>query len=136
MPDIITRKAIDKLTSKLNEEGRKYALAQFLSTYFLCEMSYKKVLSSYHKTQGISDTRNNMKIFYDDIDKVLGSKNIIIDAEIKELLFSNKRKIRGDKSARVLRDSLAHNININDIEEIFIRNSEIVNAMNTFLMTF
>lgn len=136
MADNVVRKAIDKVNTKFSEIGRKEAFVEFLSTYFLCEMAYKKVLSAYHKDNGISDTRTNMKIFYDDIDNVLKFREMYVDAATKDLLFNNKRNNRWNKSARKLRDSIAHNINANDIEEIYVRKEEFSTAMNVFLRMF
>ncbi|MBL8524227.1 MAG: hypothetical protein JNN20_11100 [Betaproteobacteria bacterium] len=111
---------------------------QFLLKYILVEALLRYVLDQFgrqiEKDRPTSSSHSPLRI--DSVRKALTSFHVRIPTNCLDLLLDSKRKARGVKSARNLRNGLVHAWDANDTQEVIDREAELMAALSTFLSTF
>ncbi len=130
----ITQKLND-INSKMNEKGIRDARDKFIEKFILCETAYKIVLKKYLQINKRYKSDGEMKIQLTQVKFALLSAGYTVDIGLLDRLFSGSGKYRnqGDKSARLLRNGIEHEMNVKDLQEVKDRQVSLHNDMDTFL---
>ena len=127
---------IDNAMQGLSEEraqlGSSSALADFLLTFFTCEIVAKAIVS-YAKYGTTGRKALADKWTTKDIAQALAAIDIQYDHASLDTLFSNVPALASEMSARALRDSIAHRMKRVDRKAVRDRYSVLMENMDDFL---
>ena len=128
----IINKKFKNIKELLDEENEKVVYI-FIKNFIICETCYKIILDRYLKLKKKKTTLpENMKIHLTQVTAALSYCGFDFDAHIIESIFKSKTK-RGQNSAKILRNGIVHNLQIEDIKEVILRKDELFTYMNTFI---
>ena len=108
----------------------------FIEKFILCEVAYKILLKEYKINRNEPYTKENLTLKMNQIQSVLKFFNIEIESNTLNRIFSSKEKLRGQNSAKLLRNGIIHSLDNGDILEVFHRQNELHSYMNSFLHIF
>lgn len=117
-------KDVEKAELILNNPQYTQAIIDFLSKFVVCEIACKAILAG----AGMKNDKLNMKSIKSAVKKL----NYGIEYAVLRSIFGSY-KIRGSKSAKKLRDGIAHSLAENDIKEVIERKEDLFKYMDTFL---
>ena len=107
-------------------------IEKFKTQYSYCEVTYM-VLYEYRESNRIrSKADEKKKCSADTVKYVLKYCGYEFENSIIEQVFGSS-KIRGQLSARKLRNNLTHNYKKQDIDELMLRYDDLMNSMSSFL---
>jgi hypothetical protein len=124
--------AIQGLREERTDIGSRSVIADFLLTFFTCEIVAKAIVS--HARHG----RTGRKALADkwstkDISQALTALGIQFDQVLLDGLFSTVPALASEMSARALRDSIAHRMKRVHRQAIRDRYAPLIEAMESFL---
>lgn len=130
----ITQK-INELSNTMNEEGMRESRNQFIEKFIICETLYKIVLKKYLQINNKYTHYGNMRIQLKQVKAALKKAGYTIDENFIDRLFSGTRQYvnQGNKSARLLRNGIEHEMNVADLQEIHTRNNSLIADMDKFI---
>lgn len=130
-------KKLGKMEANLENQEAVRLRWQFVDKFILCEVACKKVLSAYRADQKLDKPayeKLNMKYIPDAM--AWAGLDFTRD-ELNAMFYTrDKYRIRGTKSAKLLRDGAMHEHNEQDIQEIVSRFDEFNRMMDAFLDKF
>ena len=131
----LSRDKIQNICDYLDQEDHRAIKNCFLEKFFLCEIVYKELLKYYFKSKNRKYREDDLKLSMYWIPKVISHFNISIDMQSLKAIFStaNEFKKRGAKSARILRNGIVHNLNIQDIGEVVDKHEYLFQILDIFL---
>lgn len=129
------RAKVQELSIALDIPGIREARDRFLEKFIICETVYKIVLKKYLETNNKYDPRKSLKIQIEQVRTALQKAGYTPDFGLLDRLFngSGVYKKRGNKSAKILRNGIEHEMNVKDMQEVVDRYNELMNDMDTFL---
>lgn len=130
----IVRK-IQDINAKLNEHGVRDSRDQFLEKFIICETTYKIVLKKYLQVNNKYTSDGQMRIQLLQVKAALKNAGYSFDENLMERLFSGSGNytVSGQKSARLLRNGIEHEMNVNDLQEVHDRLAILFTDMDSFI---
>lgn len=123
---------IKRVSKFLTNTTLKIEKDRFLEKFMFCEVACKEVLAAYFcEKQNVNrkDIKLNMKF----IPAAMRKAEYRFDKNLLSSIFGGSIK-RGNKSAKKLRDGIAHSLSIEDMNEVFTRREILHQAMDEFLL--
>lgn len=135
-----TARTLKKRRTALENARLRQAKNDFGDTFIMVEIAYKELLKAYNRDHNKSVPDYTLKLDMRQIPKVLKYHDIQISCEkYLEPLFSGdhngKYARSGYHSAKMLRDGIFHNLNVEYMKEVLTRYDELMKLMNHFLDT-
>lgn len=130
----LIKRNIESRENFLNKVGREHyreIISIFLERFILCEVGMKKALAAYYKSKGEERSIEDINMPITDIRNALGYAGLEVEVDIINKMFK-KNTIRGEKSVRDLRNAIAHELSVNDIQELVDRWTEIDSLLADF----
>lgn len=130
----IVRK-IQDINAKLSEHGVRDSRDQFLEKFVICETAYKIVLKKYLQVKKQYTSDGQMRIQLSQVKAALKNAGYSFDEDLMERLFSGSGiyTVSGQKSARLLRNGIEHEMNVNDLQEVHDRLASLFADMDSFI---
>ena len=127
-------KKLDKMEENLKDQEAVRLRWQFVDKFICCEVACKKILTAYREDQKL-DKPVYEKLHMKYIPDAMAWAEVPFTRDELNAMFYTKDKyrLRGTKSAKLLRDGAIHEHNENDIQEILDRFSELDAMMDAFL---
>jgi hypothetical protein len=136
--EIEQRKLRNKAKSKLlnmesilNKRDAVQVVDEFKNRFNVCEGVYKTILLSHQKYKGKEVQPDNLKLLMTQIPYALEFAGYDFNKNLLNELFGSKSK--HGKTAKKLRDSVSHDLQEKDINEIINRKDELFGYMDSFL---
>jgi hypothetical protein len=131
--DIVQK--IQDINAKLNEDGVRDSRDQFIERFIICETAYKIVLKKYLQVNNKYISDGNMIIQLTQVKTALKKAGYTLDKGLMERLFSGSGNytVSGQKSARLLRNGIEHEMNVDDLQEVHDRLASLVTDMDSFI---
>lgn len=119
-------KDVEKAEQILNNPQYTQAIIDFLSKFVVCEIACKAILAG----AGMKNDKLNIKSIKSAVKKL----NYNIEDAVLGAIFGYKGfRRRGSRSAKILRNGIAHSLAENDIKEVIERKEDLFKYMDTFL---
>lgn len=131
----VIRRAVESRRNFLDKPERmdyRQKVCVFLEKFILCEVGIKKALGSYYKNHGEEKAVEDINMPMDHITNALTEAGFDISGIDLNKMFRKNNK-RGERSARDLRNSIVHDMSVNDIHELVDRWDEIEAMLDDFL---
>lgn len=109
----------------------------FLEKYMQCELACKLLLVDYHQKKASPKTveYKEGKIRFSSVRAACQDAGVTVPEDVIKRVFSSADK-RGSKSAKKLRDSIVHEMSVQDIKEVNQRFTDLCEDMDAFLDVF
>lgn len=109
----------------------------FLEKYMQCELACKLLLVGYHQKKESQKTveYKEEKIRFLSVKAACQDAGVTVPEDVIRRVFSSDDK-RGAKSAKKLRDSIVHEMSVQDIKEVNQRFTDLCEDMDAFLDVF
>lgn len=130
-------KKLGKMEANLENQEAVRLRWQFVDKFILCEVACKKVLTAYREDQKLEKPVYE-KLHMKHIPDAMAWAGLDFTRDELNAMFytRDKYRIRGTKSAKLLRDGAMHEHNEQDIQEIVSRFDELNRMMDAFLDKF
>ncbi len=120
-------KELDRLEGIRKEKGTFALIASFLGKFVACESVYKILLKDWKPMD-----EREPRLILNQVKPVMEYAGYSYNEALMKKLFGSDSKV-GERSAKKLRDALAHNMSNSAIEELRGRRNEIFGSMDRFL---
>lgn len=129
------RKKIEEIHVVLQSPGVRETRDEFIEKYIICEMAYKIVLKKYLETNNMYDSDQHLNIQLQQVRAALQTAGYKPDHGLLERIFSGSKdyRKRGTKSAKILRNGIEHEMNVQDLKEVVNRKDELFKDMDSFI---
>ena len=131
----VIRRAIESRKFFLDKPERadyRQKISIFLEKFVLCEVGTKKALVKYYENKGNDKNVEAINMPIDDIRKALEFAGFDITEMSIEKMFK-KNNARSSKSARDIRNAIAHDWSVNDIQELIDRWDEFQEILYNYI---
>ena len=130
----LARDKIHNINEYLAQDNHRAIKDRFLEKFMLCEIGYKELLKHYYKSRNKKFNEDDLKLSMQTIPKVLSHFRISIDMQTLKEIYStaNEFKKRGTKSARMLRNGIVHDLNVQDTGEVIDRQEHLFQVLDLF----
>lgn len=128
---------IKKKKDYLADAEKKKAKDGFIEKFTLCEFCCKKLIEDHKQKAKKGQNNSQIKLHMHTIRASM--KNIDYNDDSLKMIFSGRYDIynrRGTYSAKNLRNSILHELNLGSMEEVFNRKAELDELMNSYLNLF
>ena len=126
-------KKMRSLSTYLENSSKKCEKDRFMEKFMLCETACKEILVAYFKEKKKAVDRRTLKLYMVSIPSAMKKAGYQFDKDLLANIFGSAEK-RGEKSAKKLRDGIAHSLCIEDIDEVFNRRVLLHQEMDAFLL--
>ena len=130
MKKIIERK-MRKISRYLEDDQRRSEKDKFMEKYMLCEAACREILYAYNKDRKRMK-KEDIQLNMQTIPSVMNKAGYQFDKELLTAIFGSSNK-RGEKSAKKLRNGIAHSFCVEDMDEAFNRRVQLHQEMDKFL---
>lgn len=117
----------------------KAAKDEFIEKFVLAETLYKELLRSYNRAKHKKVADNDLKLHMSQIPRVLEYWGYSISKEkyLEPLFSGDKDKFgkRGHRSAKMLRNGITYELNVQDMEEVLKRREYLLGLLDHFIDT-
>lgn len=131
----LARDKIHNINDYLAQDSHRVIKDRFLEKFMFCEIGYKELLKHYYKAIKKKYKEDDLKLNMHWVPKVIKHFNLSIDTQTLKQIFSttDDYQKRNSKSARVLRNGIVHDMNIQDTKEVVNRQEHLFQVLDLFL---
>ena len=131
----LIRRTVESRKNFLDKPDRsnyRQIISTFLEKYILCEAGTKRALSAYYSSKGDTKEIKDINMPITDIKAALINAGFETNTMELDKMFK-KDGLRGERSARDLRNAIVHDLSVNDIDELVKRWEDIQKTLDSYL---
>ena len=126
-------KKMRSISNYLEDTSKRSEKDRFMEKFMLCETACKEILVAYFKERKKEIDRRNLKLDMVSIPPAMKKAGYQFSKDLLADIFGAAEK-RGEKSAKKLRNGIAHSLCLEDIDEVFNRREHLHQEMDEFLL--